>query len=365
MTIGASPQPDTVDWQLAERVAARVARRDPYAALASTAGLDADFAELTVEAEQLVAATTGLPQLAGPARARVADRSEWASANIASFQRLLRPLTERFGDRLGKGAMAPIARRAAGVEVGLLLGWMSTRVLGQYDLLVIEEERPEEQDLVYYVGPNILGLERRFAFPSREFRLWIALHECTHRAQFTGVPWLRPHFLSLVDRLLSSVDPDPARLLEGLRRAVSEARSGGRPLDRGGLAAVVATPEQREVLDEIGGLMALLEGHGEVTMNRAGDHRLPSAERFERVLKARRTSASALAKLLQRLIGLEAKLAQYALGENFIETVEREGGRQLFDRVWEGPQWLPVMDEIRRPKQWIDRVQLSESVGPA
>jgi coenzyme F420 biosynthesis associated uncharacterized protein len=364
VTLGASARPDTVDWQLAERVAARVARRDPYAGLATSAGLAADFAELTGEAEQLVAETTGLPQLVGRARARVTDRPGWVAANIASFQRLLRPLTERLGDRLGNAAMAPLARRAAGVEVGLLLGWMSTRVLGQYDLLVIEEERPEDQDLVYYVGPNIVGLERRFAFPSRQFRLWIALHECTHRAQFTGVPWLRPHFLGLVDRLLSSVDPDPARLLEGLRRAVKEARAGGRPLDRGGLAAVMATPEQREVLDEIGGLMALLEGHGEVTMNRAGADRVPSAERFERVLKSRRQSASAFAKLLQRLIGLEAKLAQYALGEHFIETVEHAGGRDLFDRVWEGPQWLPVMDEIRRPEQWIDRVRLSESVVP-
>jgi coenzyme F420 biosynthesis associated uncharacterized protein len=324
----------------------------------------ADFAQLTTEAEALVAETTGLPQTAGPARTRVTDRAGWVDANVESFQRLLRPLVDRFGERLG-GGLGPVGRRAAGAEVGVLLGWMSTRVLGQYDLLVIEDERPQDQDIVYYVGTNVMGLERRFAFPSREFRLWIALHECTHRAQFTGVPWLRPHFLGLVHQLLDSVDPDPARFLHGLRRAVSEARAGGRPLDRGGLAAVIATPQQREVLDQIGGLMSLLEGHGDVTMNRAGACRIASAERFERVLTARRQSTSTLTRFLQRLIGLEAKLAQYVLGERFIETVERAGGPELFDRVWQGPEWLPIMDEVREPQQWIERVRLSESIGRA
>jgi coenzyme F420 biosynthesis associated uncharacterized protein len=346
-----------VDWELAARVAARVSRRDPYAGLVAPGRLEADFTALTEQAESLVARTTGLPQLAGPARARVADRSAWVAANLASFQRLLRPLTDRFGQRLSAGHLAPVARRMAGVEVGFLLGWMSTRVLGQYDLLIIEDERPEEQDLVYYVGPNVVSLERRFAFPPEQFRLWIALHECTHRAQFTGVPWLRPHFLGLVERLLSSVDPDPGRLLEGLRRGLAEARAGGRPLDRGGLAAAVATPEQREVLDQIAGMMSLLEGHGDVTMNRAGEGLVPSAERFERVLRARRQSGSVLTRFLQRLVGLEAKLSHYAHGERFIAAVEEAGGSALIDRVWEDPVWLPTLEEVREPARWIERVR--------
>ena len=90
--------------------------------------------------------------------------------------------------------------------MGAVLGWMSTRVLGQYDLLVLEDEDPDDQDIVYYVGPNIASLERRFEFPEREFRLWVALHEVTHRTQFTGVPWLRPHFLGLVTSLVDDAD---------------------------------------------------------------------------------------------------------------------------------------------------------------
>ncbi len=199
----------------------------------------------------------------------------------------------------------------------MLLGWMSTRVLGQYDLLVVEdpaEASPDDQDLVYYVGPNVLALEKRFAFPPKEFRLWLALHEVTHRAQFTGVPWLREHYLGLVEQTLDSVDPDPKRFFDALTRVLDDLRHGRKPLDDGGLATLLASPAQREVLDKIGGLMSLLEGHGDVTMDRAGADRIPSAHRFARVLRERRANATPVAKLLQRLLGIEAKINQYARG---------------------------------------------------
>ena len=179
---------------------------------------------------------------------------------------------------------------------------------------------------MYYVGPNVLALEKRFAFPPKEFRLWLALHEVTHRAQFTGVPWLREHYLGLVQQTLDSVDPDPKRFLDALVKVVADLRSGAKPLDDGGIVTLLASPEQRLVLDKIGGLMSLLEGHGDITMDRAGADRIPSAHRFARVLRERRANANPGAKLLQRLIGLEAKINQYAQGERFIEEVERLGG---------------------------------------
>src|SRR3954470_20423958 len=212
-----------INWDLAERIAVRVAGREPFAESYLYASLEPDFAEFTAEAEELVAAETGLRSLSGPARARVTDRAGWVRANLASFRRLLKPITEKLGQRLTPGPLTPVARAVTGAEVGGLLGWMATRVLGQYDLLIAEHEQPEEQDLVYYVGPNILALEKRYGFPPREFRLWLALHEVTRRAQFTGVPWLRQHFLGLVNDSLGSVDPDPKRVAEALRRAVSEA----------------------------------------------------------------------------------------------------------------------------------------------
>lgn len=347
---------EVVSWDLAERVAVRVCGREPFADSYHYAALGPDFAELTAVAEEQVTATTGLVSAAGPARARVVDRPEWIRANLASFRRLLRPLTDKLGDRLPAGPLAPVTQAMAGAEVGAMLGWMSTRVLGQYDLLVAEDEDPHDQDVVYYVGPNVLALERRFDFPPREFRLWLALHEVTHRAQFTGIPWLRTHYLGLVDEVLGAVDPDPRRFVVALGRVVDDLRSGRRPFDDGGLAAVLATPEQRVALDQVSGLMSLLEGHGDVTMDRAGADRIPSAERFGRVLRQRRRQANGVARLVQRLVGLEAKLAQYEQGEAFIAAVEEVGGPRALDVIWADPLRLPTLAEIREPQRWLERV---------
>ncbi|MHB1536018.1 MAG: zinc-dependent metalloprotease [Acidimicrobiales bacterium] len=350
---------DPISWVTAGQVADRIARRQAPDAAYDLRALEADFVELTAVAEDLVAAETGLRSLAGPARARVVDRSEWVSANVASFQRLLRPVTAKLGaqlDRPGRWSVLPIgvSQRLAGAQVGLLLGWMSGRVLGQYDQLLIEDEDPDDQDLVYYVGPNILAVERRYRFPPREFRLWLALHEVTHRAQFTGVPWMRGHFMSLLQHTLDGIDPDPRRLLDALRRSVEGLRSGRNPLDEGGLLTLLATPDQYAAIQEIGGLMSLLEGHGDVTMDRAGAERIPNAAVFSRTLKERRRQKGAT-KLIAALVGLDAKLRQYEQGERFIEAVEASGGRELFDKVWLDPWWLPSWPEIRQPDQWIAR----------
>jgi coenzyme F420 biosynthesis associated uncharacterized protein len=355
-----------VDWGLAERVAVKASGREPFSASYLAHSLQADFDEATAEAEELVAQATGLRSLAGPARARVTDRAGWIHANVHSFQRLLRPLTDKLGDRMGENVASGLTRRFAGAEVGMLLGWMSTRVLGQYDLLVVEDPgdaAPDDQDLVYYVGPNVLALEKRFAFPPKEFRLWLALHEVTHRAQFTGVPWLREHYLGLVAQTLDSVDPDPKRFFDALNKVFDDLRQGRRPLDDGGLATLLASPAQREVLDKIGGLMSLLEGHGDVTMDRAGADRIPSAHRFARVLRERRANSTPLAKLLQRLLGIEAKINQYARGERFITEVERlGGGPDALDPVWRGASWLPSLAEIKQPEDWLSRVRLSDEL---
>ena len=347
-----------VDWDLAQKVAFRVAERGTQPDLRSPAvrRIGHDFAEATGQAEQLVAEATGL-RLTTTARARVVDRRSWIRANVASFQRLLRPLTDRMDSHIDEsGPMHEVTRMVSGAEVGALLGWMSTRVLGQYDLLIIEDDQPDDQDMVYYVGPNIAVLERRHGFPTREFRLWLALHECTHRAQFMGIPWLRRHFLGLVDEALDVVDPDPGRMLEAVRRLVEARRSGEDPLRQGGLTALLAPPAQQGVLDKLSGMMSLLEGHGDVTMDRAGADRLSESARFGRVLRARRTSARGLSKLLQRLVGIEAKLYQYQAGEAFIAAVERAGGTEFVERAWEGPECLPDMDEIRSPELWIERM---------
>jgi coenzyme F420 biosynthesis associated uncharacterized protein len=361
--------PGPVDWHLAERVAVKVAGREPLADSYHYDRLTPDFERATALAEDLVAQATGLRSLSGPARARVVGRDDWVRANLASFRRLLRPVMEKLAERAGRDRSTPVSRashafsrRAAGAEVGLLLGWMAGRVLGQYDLLIIEDERPEDQDLVYYVGPNVLSLEKRYGFPPEEFRLWLALHEVTHRAQFTGIPWLREHFLSMVHKTLDAVDPDPRRFIDAFGQVVDDLRAGRNPLDEGGLSMLFASPDQRHLLGRIGGMMSLLEGHGDVTMDRAGEGLVPSAPRFSRALRDRRRQGGSLAKVAQRAMGIDAKLKQYAQGEAFIAYVEEQGGAHALDAAWRGPEWLPTLAEIRAPQEWLDRVRLSEEL---
>jgi coenzyme F420 biosynthesis associated uncharacterized protein len=349
---------DLIAWDTAASVAKRVTRTSAPLSDYEQRSLEDDFARFTAEAEELVAAETGLRSLSGPARARVADRDQWVEANVASFQRLLRPVLAKLAAKASGGRWRPLpagaTRHLAGAELGLLLGWMSGRVLGQYDQLLIEDEQPEDQDMVYYVGPNVVGVERRYGFDPAQFRLWLAIHEVTHRAQFTGVPWLRQHFLGLVDRTLAGIDPDPKVLLGALRRSAESIRAGRNPLEEGGLATLVAGPEQYESILEIGGMMSLLEGHGDVTMDRAGADRIPDAAHFSRVLQERRRQRG-LARFMSLLLGLDAKMRQYEQGERFIEAVEAAGGPPLLARVWEGPEWLPSWAEIREPSQWVSR----------
>ena len=366
-----------VDWDLAEQVAIRVADRAPFAGAHHLDGLTAEFDAHTARAEDLVAATTGLRSLSGNARARVVGRDDWIRANVASMQRLLRPLFERLkepsddpaeGNGDGMDGPSALTARMGGMELGLVLGWMSTRVLGQYDLLVVEDEAAEDQDIVYYVGPNLVALERRYAFSRHDFRLWLALHEVTHRAQFTGVPWMRSHYLGLVESLLDGAEPESFDLMASLKGIIerqADKRRAGRSVGRedgdaaagSGLLGAISSPEQQEALDRIAGLMSLLEGHGDVTMGRAGEGIVQGADRMARVMADRRRNASGITRLFQRLVGLEAKLAQYAQGEAFISAVEAHGGTVLLDRVWEDPSHLPDLGEIREPDRWIERLE--------
>jgi coenzyme F420 biosynthesis associated uncharacterized protein len=361
-----APSASLVDWGLAERVGVRIARRAESARPAALDALRRDLAELTPLAERLVAEAT---ELHPPGRAviDVVDRPAWVRANLAGMRALLEPLIARWQEagRSTNALLGTVAARVAAVEIGTLLGWMSGRVLGQYDLLFGRAGAGDDRSVVYLVGPNLFSLEQRYGFPRREFRLWVALHELTHRAQFEGVPWMRAHFFDLAERALEVADPDPSRVVSVLRSALTDRAEARRRIDEGGLPALMATPEQRVALQAVGGLMALLEGHGDVIMDRAGAEDVPSAARFGRVLRARRASGSPPVRLLRRLVGLEAKLAQYELGERFLERVEEAAGPDAIRRCWERPEHLPTLDEIRAPDRWLDRLGLIATATPA
>ena len=378
------PADEHVDWDLARRIAVRVAGTEPLYQSYLAEPLRKDFARFVPVAAELVAIETGL-ETPGEAHAEVIDRAGWIDANIAAFRRLLQPLlgapadtAEADTEELAEPSR--VTRTVGAVELGSVLGWMARRVLGQYDLLWASDDAGDTGgdsrgdtvgDTVYFVGPNILVTEKRFAFVPSQFRLWLALHELTHRSQFTGVPWLRPHFLQLVNGLVDEAQPDPERLRDGLRTLMTQRRSNsgrskssgsdsGQPgqdlLGEGGLAAVFATEHQRGLIAQVGGMMSLVEGHGDVTMARAARGHIPDADRFAVVMQHRRRNVRGMARLIQRLLGIEAKLAQYQAGEDFIARIEAERGPRAVDRIWERVEHLPSMAEIRDPQAWLERV---------
>jgi len=348
------PAPEPVDWRLAETVARRVAGREPLELSYLGGSLIRDFASVTEQAEAAVAQLTGLVSPTH-AHAAVLDRGGWVAANVASMRQLLTPFTERVGARMARSPVAPLGRRVAAAELGFLLGYVAQRVLGQYDLLVPDEsEGTTSDDAVYYVGPNVLVLEKRFAFRPRDFRLWIALHELTHRAQFTGVPWLRGYFLDQVGEVLGGVDADPRRLARAVARVVDEVRHGRNPIEEGGVVALLASEQQRAGLERVQALMSLLEGHGNAVMNHLGAQLVDGQARMAAVLQARRAARGATA-LLHRLLGLELKMRQYEVGEAFVVGVEREAGPRGIDAAWRGPEMLPTLAELADPAAWLER----------
>jgi coenzyme F420 biosynthesis associated uncharacterized protein len=349
--------PEPVDWGLAHRVARKVAGRDALADSYLAASLDRDFADVTVRAEAMVAELTGL-RAPGTAHAAVLERTDWVAANVRSMRTLVAPLTDRVGERMAKSPFAPVGRAVTGTEMGFMLGYLARRVLGQYDLLVPEgPDGTPDTDAVYYVGANILDLEKRFAFRPRDFRLWIAIHEVTHRAQFTGVPWMRDYFLGLVQQTLTLAEPDPKRFVEVLRRAAEDVRRGRNPLDDGGIVGLVASPEQRVVLDRVQALMSLLEGHGNWVMNHLGAIHVEGQARMARVLNDRRARGG-ISGLLQKALGFEMKMRQYEVGERFILAVERAAGFRAIDAAWQSPESLPTLADFEDPEAWMQRVGL-------
>jgi len=339
-----------IDWRRAEQIATRVSGRH---ADVSTTGLT-DFSDMIPTLEDKIETTTGLRSLAGPAAVEVIDRPAWIRANITSFQHLLSPVINEWSTKLPtKGFAARISAQVVGAELGALLGWMSTRVLGQYDLLV---GRDDDDDAVYMVGPNLAAMEKRFGFDPVEFRTWVLLHELTHRAQFTGVPWMKEHFTGLVTTSVKLANPDPRRIAESIREAFSDRDRARQQVRDSGVLGLIASPEQRGVIQQIAGLMSLLEGHGDVTMSRAVSDLVPSAARFSHVLQARRRRSNPLTRLMLRLTGIEGKLNQYAAGERFIAAIEDVGGPRAVDVCWQAPENLPSMEEIRNPQLWLDRI---------
>ncbi|MFJ8477754.1 zinc-dependent metalloprotease [Kitasatospora sp. NPDC094011] len=389
----ASGGADMVDWNLAVATATRLVRPGPEVSRAEAAVVVAELRRHALEAEEHVRAFTGMRSSSLTAAAAtpvlVVDRPGWVRANVAGFRAVVQPLVEKLQARRANSAAAgvfgAVGEKATGIEVGALLAFLSTKVLGQYETFAPAEpslEAPDSPAALFdkprlgpegpgpgrllLVAPNIVHVERELDVDPSDFRLWVCLHEETHRTQFTAVPWLRDHIQSEVQSFLAETDVDPGALLDRLRDAAG-ALGGGLPgtgvresrdgASAGNLLEVVQTPAQREILGRLTAVMSLLEGHADVVMDGVGPAVVPTvAEIREKFQQRRDRGANRLDLVLRRLLGMDAKLRQYQDGAVFVRAVVEQVGMEGFNRVWTSPNTLPTKDEIHDPAAWVARV---------
>ena len=349
---------------IAGAIARRVAGVPPAGTSELLDDLERSLGRAVPRSEELVGSASGIPA-PPPVRWAVIDRGTWAEANIAGMSALLEPLARRVTDRMAKTPL-PVRLAQKGIvsaEVGVLLGYVSRRVLGQYDLLVPETpvRRSRRTSVapgttLYFVGPNMVETSRRHDFVLDEFSLWVALHEVTHRFQFAGVPWLRPRFFGLVEEYMGSLDVDARGLASRLAGAAREVRARSLPPDQRHPMFLLASPEQRATLEQLQALMTVVEGHGNFVMDLVGERVIPSFKRMRATFERRRQQPGPVQRAFNHLIGLEMKLRQYEVGQRFCEEVFRRGGGAAVARLWSSPEELPTLAELKEPESWLRRV---------
>ncbi|MBO0917634.1 zinc-dependent metalloprotease [Streptomyces laculatispora] len=362
-----------VDWNLAVATATRLVRPGPEISREEAREVVAELRRHAKAAEEHVRAFTRMiPEGTEPedTPVLVVDRTGWIKANVAGFRELLRPLLEKMEERRGGGTggavIGAVGSKVTGVEMGMLLSFLASRVLGQYETFApATRDLPASADgggRLLLVAPNIVHVERELEVDPHDFRLWVALHEETHRTQFTAVPWLRDHLQGEIQSFLDETDVDPMTVLERLREA-AQSLAGGRPEGEEGedggrsLVEVVQTPAQREILGRLTAVMSLLEGHADYVMDGVGPEVVSSVGEIREKFQQRRArGASRLDQALRKLLGLDAKLRQYQEGERFVRAVVDEVGMDGFNRVWTSPNTLPTKAEIAKPEDWIARV---------
>lgn len=342
---------EMIDWDLAVSTAQRLVRPGPEVPRERAFHAVSELRELAVEASGHVTGFTRLGDSQPVEPAAVVDRKSWIRVNADGFRVLLDPLVDQLKERRGAptGPLAAVGRRFAGLQVGGVLAVLAGKVLGQYELFGTGGR-------LLLVAPNIVAAEDELGVDSRDFRLWVCLHEVTHRVQFTAVPWLSDHLDAQVDDFVSATDLDPAALLRRLRDAgetlVGAARDG-RDLS---VVDLVTSPQQREVVERLTAVMSLLEGHADYVMDGVGPEVVPTVQTIRARFARRRAGGGPLDQLVRRLLGIDVKMRQYAEGSRFVREVVDRVGMDGFNQVWSSPESLPTRAEIKAPDQWVARV---------
>jgi coenzyme F420 biosynthesis associated uncharacterized protein len=343
-------------WVRAAGIAAYVA------GTGDAAGPRVDLRPLAEESERRVSAYTGLVPARPLPDPEGIGRREWIASNVTSMRALLDPVLARAGE--GLGPLRPAIQIAVGfalsTEVGVVLGYLAQRVLGQYELVLLDEAVEDRPPRLLFVLPNLGQAVEAFGAEEHEFVTWVTLHEVTHAVQFAGVPWLHAHVAGLVRELLQQAE----LRLEAPRRlklpSGDEIRRVGRALRSGDLISILTNKAERESLDRVQAVMAVIEGHAEHVMDAVAPDLLPSLPQLRSALDRRRRSQSGLSRLLARLLGLELKLKQYERGKYFCDAIVAAQGLGALRHVFSDAQALPTLAELDDPAAWLLRTGLDD-----
>lgn len=346
-------RPSPIDWATAVRTGQQLAPAGPKVTAGQAAEVVADLRRLSARAELAVRDTTGLGADLPVADAEIVDRPGWVAATAAGMAELTGPITDKLGAQL-VGPAQTVTRGVTGAQIGAVLAFLSGRVLGQYDPMVPSASGDPGRLLL--VAPNVVKVERELGADPVDFRLWVCLHESTHRLQFTATPWLREHFRGLVAEFAQRSETDPAAVISRAVAAVAARRDRGRP-ESANWVETLQTPEQREVFDRLMAFMSLLEGHADHVMDAVGPSVVPSVASIRAAFTARRQKTRGpVDRLVRALLGMDLKMSQYVKGAAFVGAVVDQVGMDAFNTVWASPDTLPSRAEIADPGAWVRRV---------
>lgn len=357
-----------INWELAASTAARLAPAGP--ALGS-AEIGAAVENLRLMADISVPHVHDITGLEAARDLRdssvlVVDRASWAKANTQSFAVMLKPAMEKMLEGR-RGTMSPGAASVSGAitgsQLGAVLAFLSSKVLGQYDPFsaLAEDSTAPAAGRLLLVAPNIVQVERELNVAPEDFRLWVCLHEQTHRVQFAAAPWLRHHMLNEIDNLSEHLLGNVDTLLErasAAARSLKDRTAAGTAPGRGAILDLLQDPEEKASLSHLTAVMSLLEGHANVVMDAVDSSIVPSVKTIRQRFNARGKDRGVVEKFIRSLLGLDAKMRQYTDGAKFVRAVVDVAGMEGFNRVWESAGNLPTEPEIHDAKLWLERMGL-------
>ncbi len=347
LTLGA-----TVDWQFAATVGSRLARPAPPSSDYTRRQAIDELSALAAKAEPPVRDVTGLATEGPVPAARIVDRAEWVRAAAES----MRVMTN--GSEKPRGFFTG---RLTGAQTGAVLAFVASGILGQYDPFASTEQAGQaEMGSLLLVYPNVIAVERQLRVEPSDFRLWVCLHEVTHRVQFTANRWLPGYMSDSLGLLTQEPAEDVGQVMSRLADFVRNRGDGAASTDGSGILSLVRAVQsepQRKALDQLLVLGTLLEGHADHVMDAVGPMVVPSVATIRRRFDERRhRKQPPLQRLLRALLGLDAKLSQYTRGKAFVDHVVGKVGMERYNTIWSGPETLPLPEEIEHPQRWIDRV---------